>query len=36
VATKVGIFAFNCEVGEHFPFMTGQPTVLPASAAPQG
>jgi plastocyanin len=34
-ASKVGIFQFNCEVGEHFPFMTGQLTVLPASAAPQ-
>jgi heme/copper-type cytochrome/quinol oxidase subunit 2 len=35
VASKVGVFQFNCEVGEHFPFMTGQLTVLPASAGPQ-
>ena len=35
VAGKVGMFTFNCEVGEHFPFMTGQLLVLPASAAPQ-
>jgi len=35
-ASEVGLFQFNCEVGEHFPFMTGQLTVLPDSAAPQG
>jgi heme/copper-type cytochrome/quinol oxidase subunit 2 len=35
VASKVGTFTFNCEIGEHFPFMTGQLLVLPASAAPQ-
>jgi len=35
VAGKVGVFQFNCEVGEHFPFMTGELTVLPASVAPQ-
>jgi heme/copper-type cytochrome/quinol oxidase subunit 2 len=35
VASKVGTFTFNCEVGEHFPFMSGQLLVLPASAAPQ-
>lgn len=35
VASKVGVFTFNCEVGEHFPFMNGELLVLPASAAPQ-
>jgi plastocyanin len=35
VATKVGLFTFNCEIGEHFPFMTGQLVVLPATVAPQ-
>jgi plastocyanin len=35
VANQVGVFTFNCEVGEHFPFMTGQLVVLPASDAPQ-
>jgi heme/copper-type cytochrome/quinol oxidase subunit 2 len=35
-ANKVGLFQFNCEVGEHFPFMNGQLTVLPATVAPQG
>jgi heme/copper-type cytochrome/quinol oxidase subunit 2 len=35
VASKVGTFTFNCEVGEHFPFMSGELLVLPASAAPQ-
>jgi heme/copper-type cytochrome/quinol oxidase subunit 2 len=35
VADTVGIFEFNCEIGEHFPFMTGQLTVLPGSSGPQ-
>ena len=36
VASKVGVFTFSCEVGEHFPFMSGELLVLPASAAPPG
>ena len=34
VADKVGVYTFNCEVGEHFPFMAGELIVLPTSAAP--
>jgi heme/copper-type cytochrome/quinol oxidase subunit 2 len=34
VADKVGVFTFNCEVGEHFPFMAGQLIVLPDAEAP--
>ena len=36
VADKVGTYTFNCEVGEHFPFMSGQLVVLPGSAAVSG
>ncbi len=35
VASKVGVFTFACEVGEHSPYMWGQLVVLPDSAAPQ-
>jgi len=35
VASKLGVFTFHCEVGEHFPFMSGQLIVLPATDAPQ-
>ncbi|MBI3647569.1 MAG: cupredoxin domain-containing protein [Actinobacteria bacterium] len=34
-ASKVGIFSFACEVGEHSPYMWGQLVVLPDSDAPQ-
>ncbi len=34
VASKVGIFPFFCDIGEHMPYMYGTLVVLPGSAAP--
>jgi plastocyanin len=33
VANKVGVFTFLCNIASHVPFMSGQLTVLPDSAA---
>jgi plastocyanin len=33
VANKVGVFTFLCTIASHTPFMSGQLTVLPDSAA---
>ncbi len=33
VANKVGIFTFYCNIASHVPFMSGELTVLPDSAA---